>query len=483
MAERNYLSIGQVVNLLRGAYPDLSNSKIRFLEDEGLITPHRTPKGYRQYSKEDVDRLEVILHLQKTRYMPLNVIKQRLENATDLSTLAYEVGLLSDVPLKTEPKETKQKLHPIETIPDMLGVEISFIRSLAENDLIRIIKSPQNRELVDGRDFPIIRYCSELSRFHIEPRNLRQYVSSANRESSMFEQVLVSMLGMDTSDDERDAKLERAFKKLHDLTEGVHTALLKNRVFESLNAVVEDADIDALDEEIARSESTKAKSDGASVPAVAAHEESLVQPSKVVVPSHNPSANTGKYPPLTRQSLKGHAMYDFESHIVDIPDYPEPGVVFKDITPLFGNPEALKAMVDALAEHFAGMGITKVVGPEARGFMVGVPVAVALGAGFVPARKPGKLPRKTVSESYELEYGTDSIEIHADAISSKDTVLILDDLVATGGTVEATGKLVRDMGAKLVGYGCILELAFLNPRDRLTSSDDNVELFSLVTVD
>ena len=277
MAERNYLSIGQVVNLLRGAYPDLSNSKIRFLEDEGLITPHRTPKGYRQYSKEDVDRLEVILHLQKTRYMPLNVIKQRLENATDLSTLAYEVGLLSDVPLKTEPKETKQKLHPIETIPDMLGVEISFIRSLAENDLIRIIKSPQNRELVDGRDFPIIRYCSELS---------------ANRESSMFEQVLVSMLGMDTSDDERDAKLERAFKKLHDLTEGVHTALLKNRVFESLNAVVEDADIDALDEEIARSESTKAKNEETAAPA--SHEDSLVKPLKVVAPSHSGTVTAGK---------------------------------------------------------------------------------------------------------------------------------------------------------------------------------------------
>lgn len=146
-------------------------------------------------------------------------------------------------------------------------------------------------------------------------------------------------------------------------------------------------------------------------------------------------------------------MYDFESQIVDIPDYPEPGVIFKDITPLFGNPEALKAMTDALAEHFAGMGITKVVGPEARGFMVGVPVAVALGAGFVPARKPGKLPRETVSQSYELEYGTDSIEIHADAISSK------------------------------IGYGCILELAFLNPREKLTPSDDDVELFSLVTVD
>lgn len=258
MADRSYLSIGQVVNLLRGSYPDLSNSKIRFLEDEGLITPHRTPKGYRQYSKEDVDRLEVILHLQKTRYMPLNVIKQRLDSADDLSTLAFEVGLLSDVPLKAEPRETKQKLHPIEDIPDLLGVNISFVRQLAENDLIRIIKSPKNRDLIDGRDFEIIRYASELSRFHIEPRNLRQYVQSANRESAMFEQVLIGMLGMDTSDEDRDAKLERAFKKLHDLTDGVHTALLKNRVFASLNAVVEDADVDSIDDELSRAEAKRA---------------------------------------------------------------------------------------------------------------------------------------------------------------------------------------------------------------------------------
>ena len=257
MAERNFFSIGQVVNLLRGSYPDLSNSKIRFLEDEGLITPHRTPKGYRQYSKEDIDRLEVILHLQKTRYMPLNVIKQRLDSATDLSTLQYEVGLLSDVPIKEQPKETKQKLHPIEDIPDLLGVSISFVRSLAENDLVRIVKSPKNRELIDGRDFEIIRYCSELSRFHIEPRNLRQYVLAANRESTMFEQVLIGMLGMDTSDEDRDAKIERAFKKLHDLTDGVQTALLKNRVFESLHAVVEDADVDQIDDEITRSEAAR----------------------------------------------------------------------------------------------------------------------------------------------------------------------------------------------------------------------------------
>lgn len=260
MAERSYLSIGQVVNLLRGTYPDLSNSKIRFLEDEGLITPHRTPKGYRQYSMDDVERLEVILHLQKTRYMPLNVIKQRLESADDLRTLAYEVGLLSDVPMKTQPKETKQKLHPLEDIPDLLGVSISFVRSLAQNDLVHIIKSPKNRELVDGSEFEIIRYCSELSRFHIEPRNLRQYALSANRESTMFEQVLIGMLGMDDSDEDHNAKLERAFNKLHDLTDGVHTALLKNRVFESLNAVVKDADVDSIDDEISRAEAKRARS-------------------------------------------------------------------------------------------------------------------------------------------------------------------------------------------------------------------------------
>ena len=265
LAERTYLSIGQVVNLLRGRYPDLSNSKIRFLEDEGLTTPHRTPKGYRQYSKDDVDRLEVILHLQKTRYMPLNVIKQRLDSTTDLSTLAYEVGLLSDVPLKTAPKETKQKLHPIEDVPDMLGVDISFLRQLADNDLIRIIRSPQNRELIDGRDFEIIRHCSELSRFHIEPRNLRQYVSAANRESTMFEQVLIGMLGSDDSDDDREAKLERAFTKLHDLTDGVRTALLKNRVFENLGAAPDDADVDVIDDEITKAEAANAQANQAPV--------------------------------------------------------------------------------------------------------------------------------------------------------------------------------------------------------------------------
>jgi adenine phosphoribosyltransferase len=173
--------------------------------------------------------------------------------------------------------------------------------------------------------------------------------------------------------------------------------------------------------------------------------------------------------------------FDFESFITDIPDYPEPGVVFKDITPLFADPNAMRQTVLAIADHFRDAGITKVVGPEARGFMIGVPVAMELGAGFIPARKPGKLPRETYSVSYELEYGSDTLEIHRDAIEPGDRILIVDDLIATGGTAAATGKLIQEVGGELVGYACILELTFLNPRDVLATSGDQ-ELFSLVKV-
>lgn len=173
--------------------------------------------------------------------------------------------------------------------------------------------------------------------------------------------------------------------------------------------------------------------------------------------------------------------FDFESLIVDIPDYPTPGVVFKDITPLIADPQGFSAVVDGIAEHFMGRGVTKVVGAEARGFLVGAPVALRLGAGFVPARKPGKLPRETLSESYDLEYGSASVEISADAISPDDVVLIVDDLVATGGTAVAQVKLVERFGAKLVGLGFLMELSFLNPRPAIAEATD-AEVFSLVQV-
>ncbi|MDO5117863.1 MAG: adenine phosphoribosyltransferase [Eggerthellaceae bacterium] len=175
------------------------------------------------------------------------------------------------------------------------------------------------------------------------------------------------------------------------------------------------------------------------------------------------------------------ASFDFEKLIVDIPDYPQPGVVFKDITPLLGDAEGFAACVRELAEPFQGMGVTKVVGAEARGFMMGAPVAVELGAGFVPARKPNKLPRETVGQEYDLEYGTAELQLHLDALSPDDKVLLVDDLAATGGTLVAQVKLIEKLGAQLVGIACFMELEFLNPRELLAKVTD-VPLHSLVKV-
>lgn len=171
--------------------------------------------------------------------------------------------------------------------------------------------------------------------------------------------------------------------------------------------------------------------------------------------------------------------YNFKSKIIDIPDYPQPGIIFRDITPMFTDGECLQQMIKAFADKYKDMGITKIVGPEARGFLIGTPLAAALGAGFVPARKPGKLPRETTSYSYDLEYGSNSIEIHTDAIVPGDKVLIVDDLIATGGTAAAAGKLVEQMGAELVGYGVIIELCYLEPLKALAQTS-STDLFSLV---
>lgn len=176
------------------------------------------------------------------------------------------------------------------------------------------------------------------------------------------------------------------------------------------------------------------------------------------------------------------AIIDYESLITDIPDYPEPGVIFKDITPLLADEQGLAAVVDDIADHFMKAGITKVVGAEARGFLVGAPVAYRLGAGFVPARKPGKLPREVYSEKYSLEYGTDELEIHKDALGPNDRVLIVDDLVATAGTAVATAKLIEKAGGTLVGFAFLLELAFLHPREIIGKEFDQ-EVYTLVRVD
>ncbi len=174
--------------------------------------------------------------------------------------------------------------------------------------------------------------------------------------------------------------------------------------------------------------------------------------------------------------------FDYESRIASIPDYPEKGVIFKDITPLLADPDSLVNLVDDIADHFLGRGITKVVGAEARGFLVGAPVAYKLGAGFVPARKPGKLPREVYSQPYLLEYGTDELQIHKDALKPDDVALIVDDLVATGGTAAATAKLVEQSGARIEGFSFILELTFLNPREVIARDYPEQEVYTLIHV-
>ncbi len=160
----------------------------------------------------------------------------------------------------------------------------------------------------------------------------------------------------------------------------------------------------------------------------------------------------------------------------DIPDFPKKGIVFKDITPLLQNHSSLKEIVDKITDHYTNQRIDLIVGAEARGFLFGPAVAINLKAGFVPVRKPGKLPYETVSETYELEYGTDTLEIHRDAIKAGDNVLILDDLLATGGTMAACCKLVESLGGKIIGCAFIIELGFLNGKDLLGKHD----VFSLI---
>ncbi|HET9541963.1 MAG TPA: adenine phosphoribosyltransferase, partial [Acidimicrobiales bacterium] len=140
----------------------------------------------------------------------------------------------------------------------------------------------------------------------------------------------------------------------------------------------------------------------------------------------------------------------------DIPDFPEPGITFRDITPLLGDVDAFRFVVDALADEFAGETIDRVLGIEARGFLLAAPVAYRLGAALVPVRKSGKLPHDTHTESYQLEYGSDALELHVDALGAGDTCLVIDDVLATGGTAAAVGRLIERLGGRLAGYGFLI---------------------------
>src|SRR5436190_2062386 len=172
-------------------------------------------------------------------------------------------------------------------------------------------------------------------------------------------------------------------------------------------------------------------------------------------------------------------MNDLKQLIREVSDFPKPGILFYDITTLLKDPAGLKGVVDGLRDHYRNAGVDMVIGIEARGFIFASALAYALGAGFVPVRKPKKLPGERVSVTYSLEYGSDTLEMHTGAVASGHTILIVDDLLATGGTAAATAQLVEENGGKVAGFGFALELTFLNGRKKLNGYD----VFSLIQYD
>ncbi|MFM9972140.1 MAG: adenine phosphoribosyltransferase [Burkholderiales bacterium] len=158
---------------------------------------------------------------------------------------------------------------------------------------------------------------------------------------------------------------------------------------------------------------------------------------------------------------------DLKRYVLDVPDFPKPGVTFKDITPLLSSPEAYAAAIAQMAKAFNGVEIDLVLGVESRGFFFGAPLALKLGRGFIPVRKPGKLPRERISAPYALEYGFDALEMHKDAIGSGHKVILVDDVLATGGTICACAELVRKLGGDIVGFCFLMELGFLQGREKL----------------
>ena len=238
MAEAGYLTIGKVVSRLKPSYPELSISKIRFLDDEGLLTPKRTEGGYRLYSTKDIKRLEAILYLQKNRFLPLSVIKDELDAADDPEELITGSAAEEEQLIPADSPEVLAKMHPIENIPEMTGISVAFVRQLEEIGALELTVSPQGRDLVDGRDLPLIRTADQLRRYGLEPKVLRPYVMAANREGGLLSQALAAYAKRAGADEAQRKEYDEALANMISLADGFRNALIRRIVkasFDTMN--------------------------------------------------------------------------------------------------------------------------------------------------------------------------------------------------------------------------------------------------------
>jgi adenine phosphoribosyltransferase len=381
------LTIGAVCKALQQEFPDISISKIRYLEDQKLLSPRRTPGGYRLYSSSDVSRLRTILRLQRDEFLPLRVIRQELAAGRTEADIAQ--------PTPAGPSGDARPGAALRR----LTFSIRDRGALYSLDEVVEETGADPRLIAELEDFGIVRGVS---------RGGTRYYDETEREIVRATTELVA--------------------------------------------------------EVAQSRAPQGGGRGAR------------EPGRGGLAPQAPPA--GARPAAHRDVNAGPAV-DLRDLIRDIPDFPRAGIVFKDITPLLLRPAAVETAVRGLAGWARPREVDYVVAAEARGFILGAALALELGAGFVPARKPGKLPHDTVSAEYILEYGIDALEVHADALAHGARVLVHDDLLATGGTARAVAELVERLGGNVVGCGFLVELAFLGGRDRLAGFD----VHALVTYD
>ena len=381
-------TIGAVCERLRDEFPDISISKIRYLEDQGLLQPSRTRGGYRLFAEADVERLITILRLQRDEFLPLRVIREELRAPTADRAKRRAAGLRG-----------QEEEIDMSELCDRAGISSEFARQLEDFSLLAP-RVEGGERLYSESDADIALACAKIARHGIDARHLRAFRTAAGRQSALLEQVVAPAL--------RSRNLERRAAALEDL------------------------------------ERPGGRRAGAG--AAAAH---------------------------ARPPRGGRAMteLDLASLIRDVPDFPTEGIMFKDVMPLIADPVAFRETIDRLAAWAGPRAPDVILGAEARGFIFGGALAYALGCGFVTARKPGKLPWETIEARYALEYGTDALEVHVDAIEPGARVIVLDDVLATGGTARAKVELVERLGGVVVGALFVIELSFLNGRERIPGTD------------